>query len=160
MYTKHVTMWMKVKESWTNFLHVLPVVVIIAFAVFSLKDVVRSLPKLMCSELLCTFSYKPLLGMIPLVSISIVFLWFVVKQYAFAKKLRIEQQNRRAMASFMQLLIAADAEVGSKHFTTLVPFFGNAIIHRPFSQDNYDPQLPIDEIAKVADLMKSVATGK
>jgi hypothetical protein len=36
----------------------------------------------------------------------------------------------------------------------LAPFFANAIIHRPFSQDNYDPQLPIDEVKKVIDMAK------
>jgi len=91
--------------------------------------------------------------------ISVLFLsvlWFSVHQYGRAKKLRIEQQNKQAMIHLMQAILANDGKVSEENqtFPKFAPFFANAIIHRPFSQDNYDPQLPIDEVRKVIDMAK------
>lgn len=54
------------------------------------------------------------------------------------------------MIHYMQAIIAQDGK-GSKNaalMPKLAPFFANAIIHRPFSQENYEPQLPVDNLVK------------
>lgn len=92
------------------------------------------------------------LVMIPITFILLSLLWFSAHQYWRAKKLRIEQQNKQAMIHFMQAVIAFDGRVSSENqtFPMLAPFFANAIIHRPFSQENYEPQLPIDKLFELA----------
>ncbi len=95
-------------------------------------------------------------NIVPLTLVLFSVLWFSVHQYWRAKKLRIEQQNKQAMIHYMQAVIAQDwkGDKDSALMSQLAPFFANTIIHRPFSQDNYDPQLPIDEVKKVVDMAK------
>lgn len=101
------------------------------------------------------------LMLLPVSLLLFSMLWFSVHQYARAKKLRIEQQNKQALIHFMQAIIANDGKVASENkiFPQLAPFFANAIIHRPFSQENYDPQLPIDELKKLADFANLFKSG-
>ena len=58
----------------------------------------------------------------------------------------------------MQAIIANDGKVSKENqiFPILAPFFANAIIHRPFSQENYEPQLPFDTLFKMAKDTKDI----
>lgn len=49
---------------------------------------------------------------------------------------------------------------GESAFSQFAPFFANAIVHRPFSQENYEPQLPVDEILKVLSFGKEITNLK
>lgn len=62
------------------------------------------------------------------------------------------------MIHFMQAIVASDGKwsVENRIFPQLAPFFANAIIHRPFSQENYEPQLPIDTLFKMVKDTKDI----
>lgn len=144
-------------SSWNEIHFIFIILWITLFLVrINLKQAITDLSSMLCRVNPCSSVESTWHIFLPLLFISFSILWFSVHQYGRAKKLRIEQQNKQAMIHFMQAIIASDGKGSNEDriFPQLAPFFANAIIHRPFSQDNYDPQLPIDEVKKVIDMAK------
>lgn len=104
------------------------------------------------------FDYTRLIPFLPFEIISLTFLYFCIYQFSKAKNLRIEQQNKIAVVSWYQALIAQEEltwkEVRLSYF---LPNISDVLFCKV--NEKNDNNLPIDKVVEVAKLIK-VINGK
>lgn len=97
--------------------------------------------------------YKVLLPFLPFEIICLTFLYFCIYQFSKAKNLRIEQQNKIAIISWYQALIAQEEltwkEVRMNHF---LPNIADVLFCK--ANEKNDQSLPFDKALEIAKLVK------